>query len=104
MRFLLSLAHVAAVGFSLAPIAWLTAVLTFMAALPARAEVLRLTNNRALERRVQINSAGEVLWESGDQLYLWTAGVVRPITQVRATRSEWKLGEGGHVVWVEGAQ
>jgi hypothetical protein len=78
--------------------------LTLASRLPARAEVLRLTNDSALKAGEWLNSAGEVLWESRDQLYLWSDGVARSLTQTPAARSRITLGEGGQVAWIEGGQ
>jgi hypothetical protein len=91
-------------GSGITQAACLALALALTSAGAARADVLRLTNDRAQDRRPQLNDAGQVLWEGGSDLYLWTSGGVRRLTQSPRPELHWALGEGGHVVWVDGVQ
>src|SRR5689334_3960757 len=70
----------------------LVLALALLFPLSARAELLRLAHASTGIGRIQVNNAGEVLWESDGQIYLWSGGVVRQLTQGHATRVDWSLG------------
>jgi hypothetical protein len=84
----------------------LAACLGALAALPARAGVLRLTQSTAPDLNPRINSAGQVVWEAYDghdtEIFLWNGGSVQQLTDNDRNDYGASLNDAGQVAWGTG--